>query len=922
MSNQTATAQKQSASAVKYAARSASAEGPSSPLSYPAASPTLTLGAPSSRPEVFTSALSADAAVPIPSAVSPLVGEGSGPRRRRGRAEGPRGGGASPSNAALNTSGGTHSSTARSQGANRSKQSNVTTARLAARLRGAAGGHTSADGASTTSSSSYASSVPTPSDSCATSASSSSSSVGSDEDSVNSDAEAAEELTYTELLARGIDDALRHFGADTAKELISIVADRRVAVTAQYALYTEALLAGGGAGKRRKGEGANGEGAHPDGKGEAAEGGSTGDATAPPAHFSVRQLASWKVAMQKTKDRRVRRQDATAVDEGDTFFTTMPLQYNDFADAHVTTQVYATPKQRREDRLIHFMQRYYIWVTLLFTVMHILYFSMVTFRCGFGVPYDAVDYAIEWIVLDIPMGLFAFITDILPREYKGVYKVQLGVEARKYLTSSSFVSDVLGFIPLDIVGFALDSRCSLTNPSMCGFLAPYWKLNRILLARYAAFNTGDLMEAVTLSTGYPPQVARLTLFLMYLLLIAHTAACVFNIFIETNPSLCRRWLDDPIYLERSLSDRYLQALDWSTKSLLSLWRGFNFNLPLEVIVFVLVLALIGTVIFSSFIGIITSLLFRNSPYEVTTTEINLLYDECSHKGLPNDLRDQAREYYWHLYRTTGKKDVIMDALEGLPKSLQVRLTLQVGRDMLGKVPLLAPEAHNNEFVLALTVALVPQVVHPFTVLFKKGDRGDSMAFVTDGSVAVVPPTFVTTLDVTNIYFLLKTGSFFGEIALILGIPRTATIATLARFANLLVLTEDNFRQIAADFPSAVRRMRLEAECRLAALNQGPEALTRERARRLLDAINTNRMRYAFGKWMRGCQQKMMDAALGVVMGSGAVIGVTPQQTNLHVTSSAGGTVLLSPVFGVGEGGDTVVEGAADADAYSSEDDGA
>eukprot|EP00744_Colponema_vietnamica_P009971 GILI01014130.1.p1 GENE.GILI01014130.1~~GILI01014130.1.p1 ORF type:complete len:819 (+),score=131.69 GILI01014130.1:95-2551(+) len=673
------------------------------------------------------------------------------------------------------------------------------------------------------------------------------------------DGEEAALLSYTDMLSRGVDDAMRHFGLDVTKDLIGLVTANRRDIMTRYASSEQAAQA---TRTSRK--------ATPVGDNSALlsasssivrERGQKAANTTSEVKLSVRQLTSWKVAIQRNKN--PTNGSSTAMDEGDTFYSSMPLQYNDSADVGLTSKKISTPQQDSHDRIIRFMQTYMVWITLFFTVLHITYFIIITIRCSFNIPYQTTGYIIEWILLEAPMMAFAVITDIVPKEHRGVYRVQTKVEVMNYLKSRSFVSDALGSLPLDIIGFSVGSKCSVIVPTACGIISPYWKLNRVLLARYALFNTGDLMEAVTMSTGYPPQVARLTLTLIYFFLTTHATTCIFSIYLHVNESLTVRWLKDPIFLDRSTSDKYFQGFDWATKSMMGFARGDPFNIPFECVVFVLIVAFLGIIIFAVLVALFGALLVKKSPFEVANDTINLMYDDFSHRNLPVELRDEVRKYFWHLHDTVGKKDVVMDALQDLPKQLQVQLTLQIGRDMLTKVPLLAPEAHNDQFVMALTVALVPQIIPPFTVLFKKGDKGDSMAFVTSGSVAVVPTTFITTHDEEDIYFLLKTGSFFGEIALILGVPRTATIASLRRYANLLVLNEDIFRQIAADFPTAVKRMRLEAECRLTALNQGPEALNRERARRLLEAIGLSRMRFAFHQWLKFRNIKSMGGILEV-----------------------------------------------------------
>ncbi|MGH6718848.1 MAG: cyclic nucleotide-gated ion channel [Alphaproteobacteria bacterium] len=86
------------------------------------------------------------------------------------------------------------------------------------------------------------------------------------------------------------------------------------------------------------------------------------------------------------------------------------------------------------------------------------------------------------------------------------------------------------------------------------------------------------------------------------------------------------------------------------------------------------------------------------------------------------------------------------------------------------------------------------------IVIREGRPGDCMYFVVEGEVAVHTPSGP---------ILLEAGSFFGELALITGEPRTATVRTV-RPTILLELDVVDFRALAASRPELLRIVEDEA----------------------------------------------------------------------------------------------------------------
>jgi voltage-gated potassium channel len=111
----------------------------------------------------------------------------------------------------------------------------------------------------------------------------------------------------------------------------------------------------------------------------------------------------------------------------------------------------------------------------------------------------------------------------------------------------------------------------------------------------------------------------------------------------------------------------------------------------------------------------------------------------------------------------------------------------------------------SEIVSKLRVRHYP----PRIVVVRRDEPGDSMFFISEGEVEVRLPRGVVTLG---------QGGFFGEMALLDRLPRSATVVT-SQPTTLLVLYASDFYEVAANIPSLVEAVEREARRRRAE-NQG------------------------------------------------------------------------------------------------------
>ena len=113
---------------------------------------------------------------------------------------------------------------------------------------------------------------------------------------------------------------------------------------------------------------------------------------------------------------------------------------------------------------------------------------------------------------------------------------------------------------------------------------------------------------------------------------------------------------------------------------------------------------------------------------------------------------------------------------------------------------------NDQQLEKVCSILKTQLALPGETIMKKGDIGKSMYFISQGVVEIVidPPVN------------LGNGAFFGELALLLEMPRTATVVAVG-FCDLLVLQVKDFNDLLDEYPEIKKHITKEAKDRLAKL---------------------------------------------------------------------------------------------------------
>jgi F-box/leucine-rich repeat protein 7 len=118
----------------------------------------------------------------------------------------------------------------------------------------------------------------------------------------------------------------------------------------------------------------------------------------------------------------------------------------------------------------------------------------------------------------------------------------------------------------------------------------------------------------------------------------------------------------------------------------------------------------------------------------------------------------------------------------------------------------------DTFLAAIAKHLRPQVNASHDIILTEGDDAKAMYWLVRGAVAV------TSRDGEATYAELRPGAFFGEIGILMDVPRTATIIARTK-CLLVVLKKEDLRAELPNFPDMERAIMDEAQERLTILNK-------------------------------------------------------------------------------------------------------
>lgn len=369
------------------------------------------------------------------------------------------------------------------------------------------------------------------------------------------------------------------------------------------------------------------------------------------------------------------------------------------------------------------------------------------------------------VIITLIFSLDILIRFLLSRSRKGSADGRSG--AAKSYAMGWLIVDLLGAIPF---GF-------IFNTSLLHLL------RLIKLARIAQFMRQWRQRVVQYAN-----ILRLVFFVYWLTLSAHWIAC--------------GWLAlRGVTATGDSASDYIRALYWTIQTLSTVGYGDLTPATSAQTLYAMGVMMIGVGVYGYIIGNVASILAKIDPAKVFYLEnMERLTAFMNYRNIPPRLQRRIRDYYAYLWEKRLSYDE-STIITSLPPSLQTDVSLFLKRDIIEKVPLF--QGASDEFIREIALQMTPVIFIPGDYVYKAGESGRDMYFITRGTVEVVSK------DGAEIYTTLSDGEFFGEIALVHNQPRTASVRAVS-YCDLYRLDKDMFDRVLAHYPEIAAQIQAKA----------------------------------------------------------------------------------------------------------------
>ncbi|KAJ3044999.1 Cyclic nucleotide-gated olfactory channel [Rhizophlyctis rosea] len=236
------------------------------------------------------------------------------------------------------------------------------------------------------------------------------------------------------------------------------------------------------------------------------------------------------------------------------------------------------------------------------------------------------------------------------------------------------------------------------------------------------------------------------------------------------------------------------------------------------------------------------------------------------KAFPPDLQTRILAQDHHDFiRHLGLNEE--DLFKDCPKILRQDIANELYLDLVCSLPLF--KACDPAFLYSVTRAVKPLTLMAGWYVFRKDDEANEMYFIRDGTVEVC------SADGTQVFVTLRSGGFFGEIALLENCKRTASVRA-AVDTDLCFLSRTDFEEILDSYPHARKTIEATVEERKAADRKRAEeaekakklAAEKEAAKAREKELKEMRSRRGRKKWGVGRQSQLSMGLSSFGMSSG------------------------------------------------------